>query len=398
MSSQNEYDLIVIGAGPAGSVVAKEAASRGFRTLLLEKRPQVGIPVRCGEATGSRQWLSTFGEVDESTIESEINGVVLYGARGTKVVYRKPQLGLVLDREKFDPWLAQLAVSAGAELRTNARASAVGAVVNDTRSVVIVEPSGEWEARAGVVVAADGAESLVGRWAGIKTVQQPPHTCSAVELRIDLLIPETDSLLLWQGRDTINDGYIWAFPKVKSKTTNFGAGFLVPKWGEPDIRTVAEGWLKRLYPEAKVLEVFGGSVPVSGSLEQTVAERFLIVGDAAHHTNPLTGGGIAAAMSSGRLAAERIAEGFAKGDLSEKFLSHYASRCWSLFGAEHERNRRLRNHLISLSLDEQSRFYRLLQRALARGKFSALLSDPLMAIQVARKIRSVQRDVALIER
>ena len=100
----------------------------------------------------------------------------------------------------------------------------------------------------------------------------------------------------------------------------------------------------------------------------------------------------------GRLAAERIAEGFAKGDLSEKFLSHYASRCWSLFGAEHERNRRLRNHLISLSLDEQSRFYRLLQRALARGKFSALLSDPLMAIQVARKIRSVQRDVALIER
>ena len=68
-----KYDVLVIGAGPAGSIAARSLAKKGYDVLLCEKRPEVGVPVRCGEATGSRKRLSDFTPVNESYIETDIN-------------------------------------------------------------------------------------------------------------------------------------------------------------------------------------------------------------------------------------------------------------------------------------------------------------------------------------
>ena len=376
-------DVIVIGAGPAGSVAAADCASAGLKTLLLEKRPVVGIPVRCGEASTSVARIAEYAPVRDEWIETELNGVVFHGTGGHVVRYDKKDLGTVLDRTKFDAGLAEHAVSRGAVLALRAQAKDVGPAENGARRVLVATPEGEAEVRARVVIGADGVEALSGEWAGLRTRQLAPHTCSAIEFKLDMLIPESDRLVLWQGRDTVNDGYIWAFPKAKSKTTNFGAGILVPKAGAPNIAELTEEWLEKFYPGARVLSRCGGAAPVSGTLEQTVGDRFLLAGDSAHHTNPLTGGGIAAALAAGRLAARTIAEGFHKGDLSETFLRRYHDACWQAFGRTHERYFRMRRALLAMDARDQSRFYAVMKAAVERGKAAAFAADPAMALRMA---------------
>lgn len=373
----SEYDVVIIGAGPAGCVAARFVAMAGYSVLLLEKRPVVGAPVRCGEATGSRWRLAEYGPLPEESIETDINGVILYGPHNIRINYRKPQIGLMLDRLKFDPWYAALAMEAGAELVLSARACDIRPVQNNRREVVVELEGEKRVVQARMVIGADGVEALSGRWTGLETRQLPPHTCSAIELKLDLLIPEKDSLVFWHGHDHINNGYIWAFPKVKSGITNFGAGFLFPKLGTPSIKEVATKWLEKLYPGAKVLDVMGGTDPVSGTLRQTVADNFLLAGDAAHHTNPMTGGGIAAAMRAGKIAAQVVDAGLKIGNLSESFLQAYHRRCWDAFGRNHQRELGIRRFLLGLNRPDQIEFYRILQTWVEKGKQGAILRHPL---------------------
>src|SRR5690606_31671412 len=81
------YDVVVVGAGPSGSLCARNLARAGYSVLLCEKRPVVGVPVRCGEATGPVKRLSDFTTVDEAWIETKFTGVVFHGPGGVSFKY-----------------------------------------------------------------------------------------------------------------------------------------------------------------------------------------------------------------------------------------------------------------------------------------------------------------------
>lgn len=371
-----QYDVVVIGAGPSGSICARDLARAGYSVLLCEKRPVVGVPVRCGEATGPRKRISDFMTVNEDFIESAFTGVIMHGSGGTTIRYdADKEIGVMLDRRVFDQDVANQAVREGAELRTDARVTGISEVANGLRTLFIEHAGKAYEIKAKMVVGADGAESLSGRWMGLKSRQLPPLTCTAIELRVKAQDPNPNHLTFWQGHDTINKGYIWVFPKLKSGVINLGSGEITPKLGARNMYQLSMEYAEKLYPGAEIEEVHGGCVPVSGHLAEYTTERFALCGDAAHHTNPLTGGGIMAGLVAGEMLAQWIDKGFKEGDLSAAFLKRYEAALWERNGKSHRKEARIRDFVLGLGPRDQEWFYRIL-KGMVDGMHGGKMSLP----------------------
>jgi len=164
-------------------MLAGRLAGNGYQVILLEKRPQIGFPVRCGEATGNRQELSRFISIDESWISADINGVRLVAPGGEIIERRLPEVGVVLDRTGFDRALAGRARELGAEVRVHAEAT--GLIIEDeiVKGVRVRDHSSNttYDLRARITVGADGVEGFVARWAGLASHLKAEEIHSAVQ-------------------------------------------------------------------------------------------------------------------------------------------------------------------------------------------------------------------------
>src|SRR5512145_246568 len=123
---KNSYDVLVIGAGPAGSIAAKTAAEKGLDVLLIEKRQEIGDPVRCAEGV-NKEYLKKHVEIDKQWICADLKGSRIFSPDGTKVEMAEEisggEVGYVLERKVFDRALAEEAAKAGAEVRVKTRAT-----------------------------------------------------------------------------------------------------------------------------------------------------------------------------------------------------------------------------------------------------------------------------------
>ena len=106
------YDVVIIGAGPGGSMAAKSAALNGTNVLMVEKRQEIGSPVRCAEGVGWKT-LEDLVDIDPKWVCAEIHATRIYAPDGSCVTLEKPKSGLVLERKIFDKDLAILAAQAG---------------------------------------------------------------------------------------------------------------------------------------------------------------------------------------------------------------------------------------------------------------------------------------------
>jgi digeranylgeranylglycerophospholipid reductase len=321
-------DVFVVGAGPAGSYAATALARQGFEVLLAEKRPQVGVPVRCGEAAGSFAELAHFLPLADEWIAGPIDGARLFGPSGACVERRLPGIGTQLHRDKFDQALARQAVEAGAELCTGLRVTAVGEFEDGARTVTAVHDAHGGEpvrVQARLVLGCDGVESFVGQWLGLRKPFAIGDVHAAVQYLLDGVPPGERFIDLYAGHEIAPGGYAWVFPKDNG-TANVGLGIHVKGRDARPARAWLDEFVRARFPEGRVLDVVGGSVSGAHSLKSPVADGAALVGEAGHTNNPFSGGGIMNALESAEEAADELGAALRAGDLRAIRLQRYAER------------------------------------------------------------------------
>jgi digeranylgeranylglycerophospholipid reductase len=352
---RERYDLIVVGAGPAGSVAARLAAERGLSVLLLEKRQEIGAPVRCAEAVG-QEVTRPYLEPDSRWVDARISTFSVTSPAGATVRVPPTEPTLVVNRKVFDLELARRAAAAGAEVLAASRA--MGLLWHDgaVAGVRVSRGGRSDDVAARLVIAADGIESQVARWAGLPTV--PPladyfvgcqYLLGGIGGRFDPAVCEYHL-----GQELAPNGYAWLFPKGSGEA-NVGLVVAGSRAGRrpgdagPNARALLDEFVSRRCPGASILGVVAGGVAVTGALRRMVTGGLMAVGDAAHQSDPLTGGGINLGMMGADLAVQVAVAALAEDDVSHGRLQEYEALWRGRFGRMHAALHGVRQFLLRLS-------------------------------------------------
>lgn len=347
-------DVIVVGAGPAGSATATFLAKAGVDVLLLEKST-FPREKACGDGLTPRavRMMNRLGiDTSEAAGWQHNRGLRIYGGRIEPFEMAWPDLadypnyGLVCPRESFDDLLAGVALQAGARLLTKTRVAEP--VVDGSGRVCGVKDANGTEYRAPVVVAADGNSARLALQVGRERNEARPM---GVAVRAYYRSPKADPawmesyLELWGGKPGESDllpGYGWIFG-LEPNLANVGLGILNSSsaFAKTDYRQLMRRWLDNTPEEWGLGEanqigaIRGAALPMSFNRQPFYADGLMLVGDSAGMISPFNGEGISYAMEAGEMAAWAIIEARARGfgSLSaEKALGAYADQVKDAWG------------------------------------------------------------------
>jgi digeranylgeranylglycerophospholipid reductase len=340
-------DVLVVGGGPGGLIAAREllALDRGLDVLLVERDRAIGAPVRCGEGVGFGGLGEFIDPTDAPWVARRITRVIFWAPDGTEVRVAEGDVGFILDRSRFEPALAAEAGALGAEILVGTEVVALTVCDYGWRAT-LRGPRGNAEVEARLVIAADGVEGMVSRWAGLDTRVPSRDMESCAQYVLSGIDFDPDAIYLHFGQRVAPGGYAWVFPKGVG-VANVGLGVVALRAGGRSARDYLDSYVRSYFPTGVTTGYTVGGVIVHPTIARTVTDGLITVGDAAHMINPLSGGGIVNAMKAGRLAAETAVEAFASNDTSARFLQRYHQRWMALLGEDHIRFHRLKEALGS---------------------------------------------------
>ncbi|MFW9831048.1 MAG: geranylgeranyl reductase family protein [Candidatus Thorarchaeota archaeon] len=331
------YDVIVVGAGPAGSIAAYKCARLGLRVLLIDKAVYPrdkpcggGISVRSIEA------LKTAGiKIPSYLVEQEIFGLNLMGPDGIPFVLKcSRRLAYIVKRGRFDHFLAKEAVRTGAEFLDGCPLIQIKQFPDQ---IICQTKKGNFRGR--LVIGADGAASTVGRLTGLRKPVKANEIGVAVE--VDVPISERlwdavlDPTLIIVWFLNIPYGYFWAFPRKQSLSV--GVGGMADRLGNAPklLRGLSKRFCKHFNIQPFTLQnIKGHMLPVFRKLIPLTSNRVLLIGDAAGFIDTFSGQGICYALESGLIAAHVAEQITRKNQKLPEALSNYSTLINRRFGEE----------------------------------------------------------------
>jgi len=383
---KTDFEIVVIGGGPAGTTAARFGSAGGAGVLLIERKREFGVPTRCAEGVGEKG-LREFLEPEVSFISRKLKGARLISPDGTAVELTVEGTGFILERKIFDLKLAELAGSAGTEIWLNTQVTAVKRASEGSWSLSISRNGGERRVTSKVIIAADGVESRVGRWAGLRTALSLHDIESGLQYQIYDESADQDFCDLYFGEKVAPGGYLWCFPKGEG-LASVGVGIAADHLNGRTAKSFLDDFLEKRFPNARILSIVAGGIPVSTTLKEIVGEGIMLVGDAARQVNPMTGAGILNGMIAGKLAGQVAASAIREGDTSKKRLREYQKLWHQRMGRIHLAYYIIKEGVVRLSDEALNRTAHILsglppdKRTLRRVFFTALSRDPKLLLEL----------------
>jgi len=336
-------EVLVVGGGPAGSTAARLLA-KDHDVIMAEEHPLPGEPMHCAGLVTQRG-VPRFAE---HSILKTVRGVKFHSSLGYVLTLEaKGSRACVIDRRQFDSILFHRAVDAGAAPMVAAQVRSVHELRTEARAEMRFEGQLQ-QAMASVVIGADGHRSVCRRSARLPA---PKHMLLGIQVDMKDVDTDPDFVEVFFGRAVAPGFFAWAIPA--GDATRVG----LCTW---DAQNTPAAYLKRFlsrkeFVRAKKVSTASGRIPI-GAGRSAVSGRILLVGDAACHAKPLSGGGVYTAVKGGELCARAVSDFFdGRGDLGA-----YDRLCRDEFGRELARAFRVRKVFLNLTdkkLDKALRIF-----------------------------------------
>ena len=319
VTSARSFDVIVIGAGPAGGYLAGKVAKAGYEVALVEEHREIGEPIQCGGLVTPR----VFEYVDcKETIIGAVHGAELYSPSGRKLVIDgRDTEAVVVQRAMFDRAIATDAVRKGAHTFLGAQAQA--ARRDDGGVEVVIDQDGEpRKLRCKILVGADGVRSNVAKWFNIL---RPKKIIPGFEVEMTGVRGDPGFVKLFIGNEIAPGFFGWIIPSGDTARVGLCVGqgnafaYLERMLTRPEVRQYTKGAQPILY--------IAGGIPL-GFPRRTYADNVLVVGDAACQAKAVSGGGIFTALTCSDFAAQTALQALETGDYSSRMMHRY-HRAWT---------------------------------------------------------------------
>ncbi|RLI13292.1 hypothetical protein DRO35_00725 [Candidatus Bathyarchaeota archaeon] len=312
--SFEERQILVVGAGPSGLIVAKEAARRGMDVLVVEEDSEIGVPCHCAGLLSLKGLERLNISTDGPYVQNMIQGAFFYSPSGLSFkVERQSPVACVVDRSVFDKHLASQAIRLGAEIRLNNRVRGIRLEKN----YVVVKSENEI-LKASMIIDAEGVSSRIVKASGLKPMN-PSHLLPGFQMDIYGVDVNPNYVEVHVGSKVAPGFFAWVIP-LSSNSARVG---LACRKANP--KELLRRFVERRFKgeEYKLLTSRSGIIVTSGPIEKTFVNRLLIVGDAAGQVKPTTGGGVILGGLCGTIAGKIAAEAVNLRKFDENFLRRY---------------------------------------------------------------------------
>ncbi len=351
------YDLIVVGAGPAGASAARRAAQYGLKVLVLEKE-KVPRNKLCGGGVTSKVLKLLDFRLPDPLIECTVRSTRIHVGGDCFNFETDRTLVYMTSRSKFDTFLTEKAVEAGAELMDGTPVTKVGA----TDSYAEVKTcNGSFRSR--MLIGADGMGGPTATAGRFYERWKPQQVAYAIESEVQVGERGVQDFMREQSYfdiyfDVSPAGYGWVFPKDDHLTV--GVGCILSRLR--DAHELFNGFVKRI-PEVAGHEIpkpQAHLVPLGGAADvQTCTNRMVLAGDCAGFAEPLLGEGIYFAICGAQIAAQLASEACQKDRFDVGFLRSYEERCRDAFGIDFDVAYQVArfSYLDKYDMDRVARFF-----------------------------------------
>lgn len=315
-------DAVIIGGGPAGLLAAKEIAADGHDVLVLEEHEQIGEPDHCAGLLSVTGLESLGLKPPDSVVQNAVSGARIYSPSGHHLtIERGSREAVVVDRRRFDSWLAEEAKKQGAEIAVNTRAISVSIDHGKGCSVRIDTRSETRYLESRAIVNAEGVRGVISRMLGLPRVPNK-NKYPAYQYEVSGVDIDPNTVEMFYSRRYAPGFFAWIIPLGEGRV-RVGLGARNKSRTRLDAAIRHHPVISQRLQNASVERGMGGTVIVGLPVSKLSTNRALAVGDAAGMVKATTGGGVIMGGVTARVAGQVMAEGLRKDILQREEMGRY---------------------------------------------------------------------------